>query len=156
MGTQLHQQQARDHGNVADAVGEKTPALADPRDQHTGDGRADHARAVEHGGVQRDRVHQVFAADHVDQKRLSRGNIKGVDDAQQRREHDDLPHTHDVRERKNRQNERENHRRGLGRDHHAMAVPTVSDHSADGASRNTGIWPAKPTTPRSSDEPVRR
>ena len=44
-----HHHQSDDHGDVAHAVGEETPAFADLRHQNSGDGRADDARAVEHG-----------------------------------------------------------------------------------------------------------
>ena len=63
--SEAHHQQPGDYGDVAHRVREKAPALADPGDQHARDSWADHSRAVEHRGIQRDGVHQIAAAHHV-------------------------------------------------------------------------------------------
>ena len=55
------------------------PAMAGPDD----------ARAVEHRGVERDRVADVLAADHLDRERLADGHVDRVHAAEQEREHDD-------------------------------------------------------------------
>ena len=47
-----HHEKARDYGQIAQAVQQETPALADHRHQSSGNCRACHARAVEHRGVQ--------------------------------------------------------------------------------------------------------
>ena len=90
-----HHQQTRDDRDVAESIREKAPAFADPGDQDPGDGGADDARAVEHGRVQRDRIHQVFLAHHVHQEGLPRWNIKSVHHSQQCRQHEDVPNPYE-------------------------------------------------------------
>ena len=55
------------------------------------------------------------------------------------------------------QREGQQHGGGLRGDHHAMAAVAVGHDAAHGSQqRNTGIWPAKPMPPRSTDDPVIR
>ena len=91
---QFHHEQADNYCDVADGIGEETPAFANLCDQHTGDGWADNPRAVEHGRVQGNGVHQVFLAHHVHQESLACGDIKRIHHAQQTRQHKNVPHLH--------------------------------------------------------------
>ncbi len=149
------------HGDIADCICEKTPAFANPRHQQACDGRANYARAIEHGRIQRDRVHQVLAADHVDQKRLPRRNVECIHRAKQGRQYDDFPDAHDVRERENCEDERKNHRRNLRADDDAMAIPAVGGHAADGGEQKYGDLPSEANrsqeaaTILSGDKPAR-
>ena len=90
----MHHCQADDHGDVAYGVGGKAPAFAHLCHQNSGDRRADDARSIEHRGIQRDGVHQVLFADHVDEERLTSGNIESVHHSEQSCEHEDVPNLH--------------------------------------------------------------
>ena len=118
-----HQQQSDNHRDVAHRVGEEAPAFADLRHQNAGDGRTDHARAIEHGGVQRDRIHQVVLAHHIHQKRLPPGNVEGVHHPQQRGQHENMPDlVNRMQQGESGQNEGQQHRRGLGADHYPLRL----------------------------------
>jgi hypothetical protein len=116
-----------DHRDIADAVRKEAPAFADFRHEDSGDRRADDARAVEHGRVQRYGVHQILLADHVNEKGLAAWDVEGVDDAEQRGENEDVPDLNDSGERQSAQNKGENHRSGLGSDDDLLAVFPVGD-----------------------------
>ena len=58
--------QAGEHGKEAEAVEEEGRLHADGGNHEAPDGGADEAGAVEHAAVERDGVHQVLAADHLD------------------------------------------------------------------------------------------
>ena len=97
-----------------------------------------HARAVEHRGVERNRIQQIFAPHHFDQKRLPRRHVECVHRAQQRRERNDFPHADASGERQRRQRERQHHRRRLRRDHHALARPPVGHESRQRREQKNG------------------
>jgi hypothetical protein len=126
-----HQHQAKDDGDVADAIGEKAPAFAEPCDQDAGDGGADHARTVEHGGVQGDGVHEVVFANHVDEEGLAAWDVKGVDYAEQGREDEDVPDLDFVGEGERGQDEGKDHGGGLGGDDDTLAVHTIGGNATD-------------------------
>ena len=132
-GRHLHQQQAGDDRDVADGVGEEAPALADAGHQDAGDRRADHARGVEHRGVQGDGVDQVFAAHHLHEEGLPRGDVEGVDHPEQRRQHEDVPDLHGAGQRQDGQDERQQHGGRLGGDDHAVAAEAVGHDAAQRA-----------------------
>ncbi len=131
-GVHLHHHQSGNDRNVADAIREKTPAFAQPRHQHARDRRPNHPGTVEHGRIQRDGIHQIFFAHHVHQKRLAARDIECVHHAQQRRQHEYVPHLHSVREGQRRQHERQQHRRDLARDDHMLAVAAIRDNPPEG------------------------
>ena len=151
-----HHQQADDHRDVAHGVREEAPSLADHGHEDSGDRGPDDSRSVEHGGVQGDRVHQVFPADHVDEECLSGGDVERVRHAQQRRQHQDVPHLHAPRERQRGQEKRQHHGCRLGPDHDPLPVVRSAIVPPSGATSRIGIWLANPTVPRSSVEPVSR
>ncbi len=99
--------------------------------RYSGDCRADDARAVEHGRVQGDGIHQVFAADHVDEECLPRGNVERIDHTESGGQHHDLPHLDAMGEGERRENRRQNHRRDLRADDHAPAIMTVGHDATD-------------------------
>ena len=153
----VHQQQSRNHREIADPVGEEAPALADRIDQHARHGRPDHAGAVEHRGVQGDGVDQILPADHVHDKRLPRRDVEGVDDSQKSGEYEDVPHLDVARECQGRQDEGQEHGRRLRGDQDRGGGCTDRRPSRRaGASRKTGIWLEKPTKPSRTAEPVSR
>ena len=57
---------ADDHGDVGDPVEQETSRHSDDSDQHPGDGGADHARQIEHRGVESDAIDEVLAAHQLD------------------------------------------------------------------------------------------
>src|SRR3989454_1012793 len=101
-----HGEEAGDHGDVAHAVQEEAHADAGDPDQHSRDRRADDPGGVEHGRVERDRVHEILFADELHDERLAGGNVERVDDAEEHGQHHDLPrrdpagpHEHGQRQR---------------------------------------------------------
>ena len=134
----VHQHQSGDHGDVADAVDEKAPALAQPGDQDARNRRADHASAVEHGRIQGDGVHQVVLADHVHEERLAAGDVEGVHHAQQRREDENVPNLHGMSEGEGRQHKRQQHGCDLGSDDDVLAIAAVGDDAAEGSEEEYG------------------
>ena len=98
----LDHHEADDHGDIAHAVREKAPALADGGHQNARDRRAHDARAVEHRRVERDGVDEIFAPHHLDQKGLARRNVECVDHAEQRGQHEDVPDLHAAGQRERR------------------------------------------------------
>ncbi len=125
-----HHQQTGNDRDVAETIHQKAPAFTDPGDQNSGDRWADDSCAIEHGRVQRNRIHQVFLTYHVHQERLPRRNIKSIHHAQQRRQHEDVPNADDACKREQCQDQRENHGRNLGSDHYALTVETVGNDAA--------------------------
>ena len=127
-----HHQQTNDHGDVAHRVDEEAPALADLCYKDPGNSRADDARPVEHGRVQRDGVHQIFLAHHVHQKRLPRGDVDRIHHPQKCGQYKYVPHLHGVGKRKGGQNKCQNHGRNLGADDHALAVEPIGGDPTQG------------------------
>ncbi len=126
-----HQRQADDHGDVADRIGGKAPAFSNFRHQNSGDGWADDARAIEHRGIQRDGVHQILFADHVDEEGLTAGNVERVDHSKRSRQHEDVPHVDAPGQGEERQNAREDHGSGLSGDHQALAIDAVGGDTSE-------------------------
>ena len=93
---------------------------------------------------------------NCDQERLPGRDVEGVDDPQQRRQGEDVPELHPPRERQPASAKA----RTIAAVCVAMMIRCRLRESArlppSGESRNTGNWPAKPTRPRSTDEPVSR
>ena len=152
-----HQQQADDHRNVTHAVGEEAPAFADGRHRDAGDGGPQNAGAVEHGGIQRDGIDQVFRHHHFDDERLARRNIKRIHHAQQRRQQHDFPHLDVSEQGQRRKDEGEQHRGGLRGNHGAMPAVTVREQSPQGSEeehRNLPREPHQPQQQRRLGEPI--
>ena len=124
-----HHQQARDHRDIAEALAEST-TFADLRHQNSGDRRAHDARAVEHGRVQSDGVHQIFFAHHIHQEGLPRRNVECIHHSEKRRQHEDVPYPDDACKRKHCKYQRQNHGRNLGPDHDPLAVEAIGDDAA--------------------------
>jgi hypothetical protein len=124
-----HPQQPGDHRDVGDRVEPEAAGLADGREQHARHGGTEHARGVERGGVERDRVRQVLLPHHLDQERLARGQVERVDRAEQEGEHQHHPRRHDpgADDRRERGG-LEQHERLGGQDQPAL-VDAVHDHA---------------------------
>jgi hypothetical protein len=135
---QPHRQQPRQDRQVADAVEEEAPSLTHRRHEHPRDRRPNDPGAVDQRRVQRDRVHQVGLADHIDQERLPRRDIERVDDPHQCRQGEDLPHLDLAGERQRGQHERQRHRSGLRGDDDPMPVPDVGQGTAERGQQEHG------------------
>jgi hypothetical protein len=115
---------------IADAVDEST-SLRRPRHQDARDRRTDGSCGVDDRRVERDRVDEVFLADHFDDEGLARGDVEGADDAEAGGEREDVPDLHAAREHQRRERQRKNHRRGLCDHQDAMAVVAIGNAAAD-------------------------
>ena len=71
-----HREQAGEDGEEADRVDREAGADAPGGDDHAGEGRADDARGVEEARVQRDRVRQLVAPDHLEGERVPPGRVE--------------------------------------------------------------------------------
>ena len=126
-----HQLEREEHREEADGVDDEAEARADERDHDAGDGGADHARAVEEPGVERDGVLQLLRADHLERERLATRRVEdehqpadgrqGVDDRERRQ----------AGQRDDGERDRDEHRRPLGGDQQPPRVEAV-DHDAGG------------------------
>ena len=103
-GLDVHHQQRGDHGKIAEAIQQKTPAFADGRNHQAGNSRTNQARAIRHGRIDGDGITEIAAVfHHLHQKRLAAGHVKGIDQALHGGESNDLPQIDDMRQRKRSQ-----------------------------------------------------
>ena len=74
-----HEQQAENHGEVADAVDGEAPGFAEGGDDQASEGRAEKAGGVDHGGVEGNGVGEDGAVfDHLDEESLAGGVSKAL------------------------------------------------------------------------------
>ncbi len=139
-----HGEQRRDHGDVADRVHEKADSLAEGADENARDRRPDEARCGHHRRVERDRVREILLAlDHLDDERLARRHVEGVDGAENDGEHDEVPDLGGSRQDEDRESRRLKQRERL-RDHDgAVAVPSVGEHAGEGGDEKRGNLPGE-------------
>ena len=130
-----HHQKTDDHSNVTDRVGEEAPAFPDTSHQDASNGRTHDPGSIEHRGIQRDCIHQVFFAYHVHQKRLACRDVECVDHPQQGRQHEDVPHLHLVGECESGQDKCQDHRGGLGSNDDALPVMTIRRCASKGGNQ---------------------
>ena len=152
-----HDEQRRDHREIADAVDEEAPALADRGDHQTGDRRTDQARAVVHRRVDRDGVAEIIAiVHHLHEKRLPAGHVERVDQPLQRAERDDFPERDQMREGQRRERERLDRASRLRPHQQLPAIEALDPDARDRPERERDNLRRKLTTPRRSAEPVSR
>ena len=101
----------------------RTPAIAGP----------DHARGVEEARVQRDRVRQLVAPDHLEGERVPAGRVEDECRAGEDREQVDDPERLEPAEHEHGEERREDHRDGLRPDHELAVVDPVGDDAGDEA-----------------------
>ncbi|MHC2510342.1 hypothetical protein ACVII1_005580 [Bradyrhizobium elkanii] len=99
----------------------KCPAGADGGDDEAGDGGADHARGVERGRVQRDRIRQIGIADQLGDEGLPHRGIERCRAAEQEREGIDVPELHQPGDGENAEDECKRAHRRLSR-HQQLAL----------------------------------
>ena len=129
---QPHHEESGDDGDEAEAIEQEAHGDADLRHEEPGDRRTDNAGAVEGGTVERDGVHQIFAAGHLDHERLSRRHVEGHRDSAQDGEHDDVPRLHQLAPDERGHRERQNHRAGLRDDDDGTFRITIGHPAAPG------------------------
>ena len=125
----LHLRQAPDNREKAHAVQKKTGADSEPRDQQSRGGGTEHARAVEHHRVERDRVGEIVVTHHLDHERLAAGHVKRSDGAVECGEQDHVLDAHGAGPGQRRERERAQHQQDLRRDYQPAAIDAV-DHNA--------------------------
>ncbi len=148
-----HEQQAGNHGDIARAVGEEAPAFADGRHGHAGDGRAEDAGAIEHGGIQGDGIDQIFPVHHLDDKRLAGRDVESVHHAEQRGQQHDLPDLDVFEQRQRGKDERQQHGRRLRGDDDAMSAVTVREHAPHRRQQKDRDLPRKAYQPEQQRRP---
>src|SRR5947207_5430379 len=126
-GGEAHRQEPGDDGDVAHPVQQEAQADAGRTDHHARDGRADDPRRVEHGRVQRDRIHQVVPAHEFRDERLAAGNVERIDDPEEHRHHHHLPRRHPAGPHERRQRQRFEHLQRLGPHDEGALVHAVHD-----------------------------
>src|SRR3989441_3686227 len=122
-----HGEEAGDHGDVAHAVQEEAHADAGDPDQHSRDRRADDPGGVEHGRVERDRVHEILFADELHDERLAGGNVERIDDAEEHRQHHHLPRRDPAGPHEHGQRQRLEHLQSLCPHDEATLVHAIHD-----------------------------
>ncbi len=128
----LHHRQAGNYRQETNAIGEEAPAFADGGNDDSCKRRAHYARAIEHGRIERNGIHQIGARDHIDHEGLAGGQINGIDHAGKGGQRDNLPDLYTVRKRDPGQDKRKEHHGGLGEDQDLSAVEAVGQSPADG------------------------
>ena len=132
MGRQSHHEQAGNDREEAYAIDKKAERNTDLRHQETRRCRANDARAVEHRAVERDGVHQVFAARDFNDERLPRRHVKSHGDTPKQTYDDDLPGPNHFRPDERRNGKRENHHRDLGADQDQALRKSIGRPAAPG------------------------
>ena len=126
----LHQPQADDHGDKADAIQKKAPRRSDEGERNAGNRRPDDARHLEDGRVQRNGVRQVLArVDHFHDESLPRRGVERIGHAEQEGKDDDVPRLHPAQEDIGAQDERKRHHAGLRCDEQVAFGDPVHDQA---------------------------
>ena len=111
-----HDGQGPERRDEAQSVDEEAGSDADEADQQARHRRAQDPRQVEDGGVERDRVHEVLAADQLDDEGLPGRVVDGVHAPQQEGQCEDVPVAGDAAPHQPCQDQGEDHEHHLGRE----------------------------------------
>ncbi len=125
-----HHQQTGDDGKITHGIDQKTNRHAGFGHQHAGHGRADDARAVDDGTVQRNCVHQILAARDFDEERLARGHVERHRHAAQRGDDDEVDWLNGIFPRQPGQHKRQQHHARLCDQHDVPLGMTVGQRPA--------------------------
>src|ERR1035441_6024219 len=74
---------------------------------------------------------------------LARGDVEGIDQPEQRREHEDVPDLHGVGEGQSREDESQQHGGGLRGDDHAPPAVAIGDDAGDGGEQKERNLPGE-------------
>ncbi len=138
-----HQPEGGQHGEEGDRVDEEADAGATEADDHAGDRGADDPRAVEEARVQRDRVRQLVATDHLKGECLPARCVDDERSAAEEREQVDDRDVLPAGEREHGEPRRDRHLRGLRRHHELAVVEAVGDHARVEAEEHERQEPAE-------------
>ena len=128
----LHHGKAGNYCEKANAVGKEAPTFTDSGNHNARKSRSHDARAIEHGRIERNRVHQIRARNHIHDESLAGRQINGVDHASKGGQRDDLPDFYAVRKRDPGQDEGKEHHGGLGKNEDFSAIKAVRQRPTDG------------------------
>ncbi len=128
----LHHRQAGNYREKANAISEEAPAFANGGNHDARKSGPHYARTIEHGRIERNRVHQIGARNHIDDESLACRQINCVDHASKGGQCDDLPDLYAVRKRDPGQDEGKEHHGGLGENQDFSAIKAVRQRPPDG------------------------
>ena len=131
--TVAHQPQADDDRDKARRVDREGGRDAERADRQPGDGRPDHARAVEHRGVECDRVPDVARPDHLVGERLADGHVDRIGTTEQHGQQHDHPDLHEAGGRQDREDRREDHHHDLDREQRLALGQDVGEDAREQA-----------------------
>ena len=130
----VHAEQRREDRDERQRVDREAHRLARHRQHEARERRSDHARAVDHHRVERDRVRQVGAvADEMDVGRLAQHDVEHLHDGQEQRERDQVRDGHDAEERDHRERRRLQHQQRLRQEQRAPPVDAIHHHAGERA-----------------------
>ena len=139
MGSYFHHQQGGDDEEEADGVNGETDALVRDGDDYASDGWADEACAIEHHRIHGDGIAEVFLVFHQgNYEGLARGHIEGVDKAEKDGEKNNVRDADVSCEEQDCQEQGLEHRKGLGGEDDAVAVPAVGHNAREGREKEGG------------------
>jgi hypothetical protein len=121
----IHLRQAPDYSQEADAVKEEASADAKPRDQQSRGCWTEHACAVEHHRVERDRVGEIVVTHHLDHERLAPGHVERSDGAVEGRQRNHVSDPNGAGPGQCGERERAQHQQDLGRDDQSPPIEAV-------------------------------
>ena len=91
MAVDLHCQQRPNDGKITHAVNQETISFSNRRDNDSREGRSQETRAIHHGRIEGDGVAQIPPAfHHLDEERLPRRHVEGVDQSLKNAQADNL------------------------------------------------------------------
>jgi hypothetical protein len=127
--TVFHAHEHRKHRNERECVDPEAPRLADPRHDQPRDCGTEHARGIECGRVQRDRIRQILDPDHLDEERLPSGEIERADRAEHEREHEHHPGLDHGEAHEQREQHRLDERQRLREEDELAFVDAIDDRA---------------------------
>ena len=91
----------------------------------------EHARAVEHHRVERDRVGEIVVAHHLDHERLAAGHVERTDGAVECGQQNHVPDADGAGPGQRREREGAQHQQDLSRDNQAAAIDAVNHYAGE-------------------------
>jgi hypothetical protein len=128
-----HGEQADQHRDEAGGVDCERPACAPRGDDDARQRGPEDTRDVEQARVERDRVRQLVASDHLERQVLTRRRIEDECCACESGDRVDLPQLQLAEQGDRCKHGGEEHLDGLGREHHSAVVEAVGDDPGEEA-----------------------
>src|SRR5262249_34221084 len=127
----VHAKQRPDDREVAHGVDVEAAVDADAVDEQADQARAEEPRTLPGDRVERERVHEVFAADELGNQRLAHRLLEGPRGRSDRAEDENVPRVNHLERHENGQDKGGDERDDLNPHHHESAVPAVCDEPAN-------------------------